>query len=114
MTRRTGGWVAIYDRDTKFISTDIGNSNERPYIYMTRWTTGDGYYRRLRFRNVLFEGIGSNTTNTTWYRGVGWNGYMSFENNSYGQYASGIEGCVYRPNHNRGNKLVCTQEKAIN
>jgi len=99
-TRRTGGWVTIYDRDTKFISTDVGNSDQRPYIYMTRWTSGDAYYRRLRFRNVLFEGIGSNTTNTTWYRGVGWNGYMSFENSSYGQYASGMEGCVYRPNNN--------------
>lgn len=100
--RLEGGWVTIYDRDTKIISTDVGNSAERPYIYFIRWTSGDAYYRRVRLRNCLFEGMGSNTTNGTWYRGVGWSGYMSFETSSYGQYASGMEGCVFRPN-NRGN-----------
>lgn len=100
-TRTTGAWVSLYDRDTQIISTDVGNSDQRPYILFVRWTSGDAYYRRLRFRNVLFEGMGSNTTNGTWNRGVGWNGYMSYENTSYGLYASGVEGCVWRPN-NRG------------
>ena len=97
--RKIGGWVAIFSRDTKICSTDYGNSDQRPFIWCKRWTSTDGYYRRLRFRNCMFDGIGANTTNTTWYRGVGWNGYYSYENNSYGQYASGMEGCTYRPNY---------------
>ena len=64
---------------------------DRVYIIMNRWTSGDAYYRRLRWRNVLFDGIGSNAVNTTWNRGVGWNGYMSYETTSYGAYASGVE-----------------------
>ena len=101
--RKVGGWITIYDRDTQIRSTDVGNSDQRPYIYFTRWTSSDAYYRRIRFRNVLFEGIGANSTNSTWYRGVGWNGYMSYETSSYGQYASGVEGCVWRPNNRSNN-----------
>jgi len=97
--RKIGGWVTIFSRDTKICSTDYGNSDQRPFVWCKHWTSGDAYYRRIRFRNCMFDGIGANTTNTTWYRGVGWNGLMSFENSSYGQYASGMEGCTYRPNY---------------
>ena len=102
-TRRTGGWVTIYDRDTQVRSTDTSDTNQRVYIIMNRWTSSDAYYRRLRWRNVLFDGIGSNAVNTTWNRGVGWNGYMSYETSSYGAYASGVEGCVWKPNNSGSN-----------
>lgn len=97
--RYTGGWVTIYDRDTQVRSTDTSDTNERVYVIMNQWTSSDAYYRRLRWRNVLFDGIGSNAVNTTWNRGVGWNGYMSYETTSYGAYASGVEGCVWKPNN---------------
>lgn len=106
--RKKGGWVTIFERDTVISAVTVeadgqaSSSEDRPYIYHTRWTSGDAYYRRVRYRNCLFDGIGSNSTNTTWYRGVGVNGYFSYENTSYGQYASGMEGCSWQPN-NRGN-----------
>ena len=102
-TRLTGAWVTIYDRDTQIRSTDLTDTDKRVYVIMNRWTSGDAYYRRLRFRNVLFDGIGSNAVNTTWNRGVGWNGYMSYETTSYGNYASGVEGCVWKPNNSNSN-----------
>ena len=101
--RYTGGWVTIYDRDTQVRSTDTSDTDQRVYVIMNQWTSGDGYYRRLRFRNVLFDGIGSNAVNSTWNRGVGWNGHMSFETTSYGNYASGVEGCVWKPNNSGSN-----------
>ncbi len=101
--RYIGGWVTIYDRDTQVRSTDTSDTNQRVYVIMDRWTSDDGYYRRLRFRNVLFDGIGSNAVNSTWNRGVGWNGYMSYETTSYGNYASGVEGCVWKPNNSGTN-----------
>tara|TARA_Y100001937_G_scaffold53991_1_gene74513 strand:- start:357 stop:2849 length:2493 start_codon:yes stop_codon:yes gene_type:complete len=97
--RETGAWVTIFSRDTKICSTDYGNEDQRPFIWCKRWTSSDAYFRRIRFRNCMFDGIGANTTNTTWYRGVGWNGLASYENTSHGQYASGMEGCTYRPNY---------------
>ena len=109
-TRRTGGWVTIYDRDTQVRSTDTSDTNERVYIIMNRWATTDAYYRRLRWRNVLFDGIGSNAVNTTWNRGVGWNGYMSYETSSYGAYASGVEGCVWKPNNSGSNSSFYMRE----
>ena len=109
-TRRTGGWVTIYDRDTQVRSTDTSDTNQRVYIIMNRWTSTDAYYRRLRFRNVLFDGIGSNAVNTTWNRGVGWNGYMSYETTSYGAYASGVEGCVWKPNNSGSNSSFYMRE----
>lgn len=109
-TRRTGGWVTIYDRDTQVRSTDTSDTNQRVYIIMNRWTSTDAYYRRLRWRNVLFDGIGSNAVNTTWNRGVGWNGYMSYETTSYGAYASGVEGCVWKPNNSGSNSSFYMRE----
>lgn len=109
-TRRTGGWVTIYDRDTQVRSTDTSDTNERVYIIMNRWTSTDAYYRRLRWRNVLFDGIGSNAVNSTWNRGVGWNGYMSYETTSYGNYASGVEGCVWKPNNSGTNSSFYMRE----
>ena len=114
--RYTGGWVTIFDRDTQIRAATIeadgqaSTSEDRPYIYFLRWTSGDAYYRRYRIRNCLFEGIGSNTTNTTWYRGLGWNGYCSYENTSYGQYASGYEGNVWVPNNSGNNACMYTRE----
>ena len=99
--RISGAWVAIWSRDTQIRSTSPGDSNQRPFIYLLRASSTDGYYRRFRFRNILFDGIGSNTSNSTWYRGV-MIGRCSYENNSYGQYASGFEGNCWTPN-NRGN-----------
>ena len=118
--RIAGAWVTIFDRDTQVRSTDIGNSDQRVYILQNRWTSSSGYYRRLRFRNVLFEGIGSNAVNSTWNRGVGWNGHVSYENDSHGQYASGVDGCVWTPNNRGGNSAwysrdahQCTQKNCI-
>lgn len=99
--RTTGAFVAIWSRDTQIRSTSPGDSNQRPFIYLLQHASTDGYYRRIRFRNILFDGIGSNSSNWTWYRGI-MIGRCSYENNSYGQYASGFEGNCWTPN-NRGN-----------
>lgn len=107
--RKEGAWIAIYDRDTKVVSTSVGDSAQRPFIYFIHNTSSTMYYRRYRIRNVLFEGIGSNSSNSTWYRGIGLNGYCSYENNSYGEFASSFEGCTFRPN-NRGNN-ACTYSR---
>lgn len=102
------GWVVIFDRDTvikaKTIEADglASTSEDRPYIYMEGNTNSNAYKRRMRMRNCLFDGIGSNTTNSTWYRGVMARGFFSYETSSNGLYASVIEGNVWRPN-NRGN-----------
>ena len=114
--RYTGGWVTIFDRDTQIRAHTIeadgqaSTSEDRPYVYFVRWASGDAYYRRYRIRNCLFEGIGSNSTNTTWYRGLGWSGYCSYENSSYGQYASGFEGNVWVPNNSGNNSCMYTRE----
>lgn len=99
--RLSGAWVAIWSRDTQIRSTSPGDSSQRPFIYTQRDADTGGYYRRIRFRNILFDGIGSNSSNSTWYRGI-MIGRCSYENNSYGQYASGFEGNCWTPN-NRGN-----------
>ncbi len=102
------GWVLIFDRDTvikaKTIEADglATTSEDRPYIYIEGNTNSNAYKRRFRMRNCLFDGIGSNTQNSTWYRGVMARGYFSYETSSNGLYASVIEGNVWRPN-NRGN-----------
>ena len=102
------GWVLIYDRDTvikaKTIEADglATTSEDRPYIYIEGNTNSNAYKRRFRMRNCLFDGIGSNSQNSTWYRGVMARGYFSYETSSNGLYASVIEGNVWRPN-NRGN-----------
>ena len=96
-TRLEGGYVAIYERDTQVRSTNVGDSNQRPFVWVVRGTSTDQYYRRIRFRNILFDGMGRNT-NSTYYNGVAFVGYASYENNNYGQFHSSIEGCVYRSN----------------
>ena len=93
--REEGAWVAIYDRATQVKSVDVGNSNERPFVWSARYVTN--YNKRLRFRNVLFEGLGTNTS-STYYGGVCISGYHSYENNSFGYYSS-MEGCVYSCNY---------------
>jgi hypothetical protein len=114
--RLEGAWVALFDRDTYIgaatVQTDslATTSEDRPYIYHTRWTSSDAYYRRVRYQNVLFEGMGSNTTNSSWYRGVMVAGYMSFDATSYGQYTSIIEGCVWRPNNRSNNASIGSRD----
>ena len=99
------GWVVIFDRDTvikaKTIEADglASTSEDRPYIYMEGNTNSNAYKRRMRMRNCLFDGIGSNSQNSTWYRGVMARGYFSYETTSHGLYASVIEGNVWRPNN---------------
>ena len=105
--RLSGAWVAIWSRDTQIRSTSPGDSNQRPFIYLLRDPDDGGYKRRIRFRNILFDGIGSNSSNSTWYRGV-MIGRCSYENNTHGQYASGFEGNCWTPN-NRGNSSCVFQ-----
>ena len=108
-TSNPGGWVVIYDRDTQIRAATIeedgqaSSSEDRPYIYIEGTTNSGAYKRRFRLRNCLFEGIGSNSTNSTWYRGVMCRGYFSYDNNSHGLYASGIEGNVWTPNNSGNN-----------
>ena len=110
------GWVLIFDRDTvikaKTVEADgeATTSEDRPYIYIEGNTNSNAYKRRFRLRNCLFEGIGSNTTNTTWYRGVMSRGYFSYETSSNGLYASVIEGNVYRPNNSGNNATFATRD----
>lgn len=115
--RKAGGWVSIFDRDTVIAAATVeedgeaSTSEDRPYIYHIRWTSSDGYYRRCRYRNCMFDGIGSNSTNSTWYRGVGFNGYMSYETSSYGAYASGVEGCTWKPNNSGNNSCFYSRDR---
>lgn len=111
-----GGWVVIFDRDTQIraatVEEDGGASTteDRPYIYIQGTTNSNAYKRRFRLRNCLLEGIGSNTTNTTWYRGVMCRGYFSYENNSHGLYASGIEGNSWTPNNKSNNSSFAIRD----
>ena len=110
------GWVLIYDRDTvikaKTIEADglATTSEDRPYIYIEGNTNSNAYKRRFRMRNCLFDGIGSNSQNSTWYRGVMARGYFSYETSSNGLYASVIEGNVWRPNNRGNNSSFGTRE----
>jgi hypothetical protein len=105
--RLAGAWVSIWDRDTFLGSSDVGNSLERPFIYLTVWTSGEGYYRRFRIRNTLLEGLGSNSRNSTWFRGITF-GICSYENNSYGAYTSSFEGNSWQPNNRVNNATITT------
>ena len=110
--RYTGGWVTNFQRDTQIRSIDqdiTGTSLERPYVWIEHWTSGDAYYRRIRFRNIGFYGIGSNTVNTSYYRGVGMN-KCSYETNSYGNYTSSLEGCAWHPNNSGSNSCMYWRE----
>lgn len=110
--RSLGAWVVNFERDTqiKAKTPDLtGTSSERPYVWIEHWTSGDAYYRRIRFRNVGFYGIGSNTVNSSYYRGVGMN-RCSYETNTYGNYTSGLEGCVWHPNNSGSNSCMYWRE----
>jgi len=110
--RYTGGWVTNFERDTQItaVSEDMtGTSSQRPYIWIEHWTSGDAYYRKIRFRNIGLYGIGSNSTNTSYYRGLGM-GRCSYETNSYGQYTSGLEGCAWHPNNSGSNSCIYWRE----
>lgn len=110
------GWVLLFDRDTvikaKTIEADglATTSEDRPYIYIEGNTNSNAYKRRFRMRNCLFDGIGSNSQNSTWYRGVMARGYFSYETSSNGLYASVIEGNVWRPNNRGNNSSFGTRE----
>ena len=104
--RIAGAWVSIWDRDTFVGSTDVGTSTQRPFIYVIGWTSATGHQRRIRIRNTLLEGLGSNSSNSTWFRGITLS-ICSYENNSYGGYASSFEGNCWQPN-NRDNNATIT------
>lgn len=115
-TSNPGGWVLIYDRDTQIRAATIqedggaSTSEDRPFIYIEGTTSSNAYKRRFRLRNCLFEGIGSNSKNSTWYRGVMCRGYFSYENISHGLYASGVEGNVYTPNNSGNNSSFAVRD----
>lgn len=108
-TRPEGAWVVPFDRDCRIQAATIeadasaSTSEDRPFVWIQHWTSGDAYHRRTRFRNVLFEGIGAND-NSTWYRGISMN-RCGYETNSHSGYASGYDDNVWIPN-NRGNNAT--------
>lgn len=110
------GWVLIFERDTQVRAKTVnaggtaGTGDDRPYIYIEGSTNSNAYKRRFRLRNCLFDGIGSNSTNSTWYRGVMSRGYFSYETSSHGLYASVIEGNVWRPNNSGNNSAFATRD----
>ena len=98
---KAGSIVTIVSRDCEIHAVDT-SSNTRPFIYIEGWTSSDGYDRRVRFQNVHFNGIGTNTS-STFYAGVFVYGYTGIyrEGDSRHQYESRIDSCVYdSPNHN--------------
>lgn len=106
--RKVGAWVTILDRDTVIKSTDIGNNAERPYFEVQYVTASGAYGRRVRIRNCLFEGLGGQ--NNTYQYGVSFTGRMSFENNTYGEYASCYEGNVFANSNHMSNSGTYTRD----
>lgn len=91
-----GSIVTIVTRDCQVFAAD-DSSNTRVFFNHTYWTSGNGYYRRLRLQNVWFKGLGYNT-NSAYYGGVGHHGYMSYlqegsSDNRY-NYESRLDSCV--------------------
>jgi len=93
----TGSLVHIITRDCRIHAVD-DSSNTRVFIYQVYWSSGTGYYRRMRWQNVWFKGLGYNT-NSAYYGGVGHHGYNSYytegsSDNRY-NYESRLDSCVY-------------------
>jgi len=97
---KAGSIVTIVTRDCEIHAVDTSSST-RPFIYVERWTSSDGYDRRVRFQNVHFKGLGRNT-GSTYYSGVHIGGYTGIyrAGDSRHQYQSRIDSCVYdSPNY---------------
>ena len=108
---KVGSLVHNMNRDCIIKAED---PEDRVFIYCEEWATTTStstlkttmFLRRIRFRNVLFDGLGGNTGNN-YYRGVtiaGYNGGLdptnTSESGSYG-FQTELDGCVYD-----GHKLV--------
>ena len=93
---KVGSIVTILTRDCH-VHTN-GSSDQRVYVWVHRWTSSNGYKRRLRYQNVHFEGIGRND-NSVWYGGVGTHGYLSINQGNSSDdgrnYETRIDSCVY-------------------
>ena len=98
---KVGSLVLVLNRDC-IISGEDGD--DRPFVYIEEWTSqsGNGYTRRIRFRNVQFKGIGGNT-NSNYYRSgiciAGYNGGLdptSSDTDNYG-FQTELDGCTYDP-----------------
>ena len=92
-----GSLIHIITRDCQIHAVD-SSSDTRVFIYQTYWSSGSGYYRRLRWQDVWFQGLGYNT-NSVYYGGVGHNGYNSYytegsSDNRY-NYESRVDSCVH-------------------
>ena len=94
---KRGSLVHIITRDCQIHAVD-DSSTTRVFIYQVYWSSGTGYYRRLRWQDVWFKGLGYNT-NSAYYGGVGHHGYNSYyqegsSDNRY-NYESRLDSCVY-------------------
>ena len=92
-----GSLVHIITRDCQIHANDDSDAT-RVFIFQVYWTSGSGYYRRLRWQNVWFKGLGYNT-NSVYYGGVNHSGYNSYyqegsSDNRY-NYESRLDSCVY-------------------
>lgn len=108
--RKKGGWVQIFDRNTQIRGADLTDTDQAPYCLLHKlWTSGNGYYRRLRIRNCLFEGMGGQSSNTSYNRGLFLGGLTSYEKNTYGAYPSEVAGIVHKPSRNSSNAGIITR-----
>jgi len=98
---KAGSIVTIVTRDCEIHAVDT-STGTRPFILVERWTSSNGFDRRVRFQNVHFKGIGRNT-GSVYYGGVCISGYTSIydQNNSRYDYESRIDSCVYDSPNNR-------------
>lgn len=98
---KVGCLVLVLNRDC-IISGEAGS--DRPFVYIEEWTSqsGNGYTRRIRFRNVQFKGLGGNTNNNYYRSGIciaGYNGGLdptSSDTDNYG-FQTELDGCTYDP-----------------
>ena len=107
--RKAGGWVQIFDRDTQIRGADLTDTDQAPYVYFKLSSSGSMYYRRMRIKNCLFDGMGGQSSNTSYHRGVFLGGLMSYENNTYGAYPSEFTGNVHKPSRVASNAGVITR-----
>ena len=97
---KAGSIVTIVTRDCEIHAVDT-SSNTRVFVLVERWTSSNGYDRRVRFQNVHFKGLGRNT-GSVYYCGLACVGYMGIHRagDSRHQYESRIDSCVYdSPNY---------------
>ena len=99
---KSGGKVVNLTRDCVIKAVDTSSST-RVFFYREYNTGTDSYYRQTNFKNVLFQGLGRNTS-STYYGGLMIAGRNSFyidgsSDNRYNR-ASAVEACVYdSPNY---------------